>query len=135
MKPLMPLSILLIGLLGSCALPEQYQDPKIWDRPRAEYRIILSTVLPPQVGKNLFQVRLIDPQGIPITDAMVTFYFRMAPMSFMMPQVGRGKMIQPGLYQTQADLKMGGDWDISVEIERPGFPKILEKFVVNAGPM
>ena len=135
MKRLISVSILLIGLLNSCTLPEYYQDPKILDRSRAEYRIILSTVSPLRLGKNLFQVRLTDPGGRPITDATVTFFIRMAHMTFMMDQVQSGKIIQPGVYQAEGEVVMGGDYDVNVEIERPGLPKIREEFVVNAGPM
>lgn len=135
MKRLISISILLIGLLNSCALPEHYQDPKIRDRSRAEYRIILSTVSRPHLGKNLFQIRLTDSEGRPITDATVTFFFRMTHMNSMMYQVQSGKIIQPGVYQAEGDVIMGGDLDVNVEIKRPGLPKIREEFVVNAGPM
>jgi hypothetical protein len=134
MKRLISISILLIGLLNSCTLPEHYQDPETRDRSRAEYRIILATVSRPHIGKNLFQIRLTDPEGRPITDATVTFFFRMAHMSSM-HQVQSGKIIQPGVYQAEGDVIMGGDLDVSVEIERPGLQKIRENFVVNAGSM
>jgi hypothetical protein len=124
--------ILLIGFLGSCALPEHYLAPENWDHPRADYRIILSTSLPPHVGKNLFQARLTNPQGSPVTDVTVTFYLSMLHMAY---HVVNGEMIQPGLYQAESDLYMGGDWDITVVIERPGFQKIQEKFVVKPGEM
>lgn len=135
MKPLFITAILLTGLLASCTLSGHYPDPKPLDRPQADYDISLSTVSRPHVGWNLFQARVNDSEESSVTDATVNFQFQMAHLSFIRPQISKGKMIQPGLYQAEAHLKMGGKWNVIVEIERPGFPKIRKEFVVSAEPL
>ena len=104
----------LIGILTSCA-PLHYQDLENFQREHDGVRLTLST-LPPQlhVGKNLLRVNLTDASGEPIADAMVTFYYRMGHMSFLMPHAVKADMPHPGVYQTEVDLNMGGEWDVTV---------------------
>jgi len=135
MKSSIALLVFLIGLV-SCTLPGHNPDPENLDRQQGNYRIVLSTIpAQPRVGKNLFQMRLSDARGRPILDATVTFSFRMSHMSFRMYQVAEGKMAQPGLYEVEAELNMGGNGDVVVEVERPALPKFSEEFVVDAGDM
>jgi hypothetical protein len=126
---------LLIGFLTSCA-SFHYQDLENLQRERNGIRLTLSNI-PPQlhVGKNLFQANLTDASGEPIVDALVTFYYRMGHMSFLMPHAEKADMPHPGVYEAEANLNMGGEWDVTVEVERAGRPTIREEFVVSAGSM
>jgi hypothetical protein len=125
----------MIGFLASCA-PAHLQDLESLHRERDDIRLTLSTLpIRPHVGKNLFRANLTDASEKPITDAVVTFYYRMGQMSFLMPHAVKGDMPHPGLYEAEADLNMGGDWDVTVEVERAGFPTIREEFVISAGSM
>ncbi len=46
----------------------------------------------------------------------------------------KGALTDKGIYDVEVDLVMGGEWTISIEIERPGIEKILERFIIDAGP-
>lgn len=131
----MRLSIILfifLGSLVSCALPQHYEDFNILHRERGNYVLTLSTSpTHPRVGKNMFSARLTDPTGQAITDAKTTFTYRMPGMR----GVKKAAATEKGNYEVEVDLIMGGEWDLIVEIERPGFEKILEKFIIDAGPM
>ena len=129
------ISIFLIGFLTSCTLPEHYRDIEILHRERSDFILTLSTVpARPHVGKNLFRATLTDPAGRPITDAAVTFSYRMSHM-LLMHNVEKARMSQPGIYEAETDFNMGGDWDVTVEIERPGRKIVREEFVISAGTM
>ncbi len=126
--------ILMIALI-SCAFPQSYEDFQVLNRPRADYVLTLTTVpARPHVGKNLFRARLIDPSGAPISDAKVTFDLRMREMKFMR-RVEKGRAAGEGIYEATADLNMGGEWIVLVEVDRPGLERFREKFIIDAGPM
>jgi len=122
--------MLLIVALASCALPQHYEDLKVLHRERGNYILTLSTSTRPHVGKNQFRARLTDPTGQAISNATVTFHYWMPAMH----GGKKGVSTDAGNYETEVDLIMGGEWNISVEIERPGFEKIREGFIIDAGP-
>ncbi|TAK03426.1 MAG: hypothetical protein EPO39_12190 [Candidatus Manganitrophaceae bacterium] len=129
------LFFILGGLFISCAAPRSYEDLELLHRKRAHYTLTMTTVpTRPHVGDNLFRAQLTDPSGAPISDAEVTFDLRMREMKFMR-KVEKGKPVGEGRYEANVDLNMGGEWFVSVEIERPGFERLREKFIIDAGPM
>lgn len=130
MRPLIAL-FLFLGALLSCALPQHYEDLKVLHRERGDYILTLSTSTRPQVGKNQFHARLTDTSGRPITDAQVTFYYQMLGMRSIRKRMQTDEGI---IYEAEVDLIMGGEWNVSVEIERPHFEKIRENFIIDAGP-
>ncbi|HET6369835.1 MAG TPA: FixH family protein [Nitrospiria bacterium] len=124
---------MLIAILTSCA-PLDYQNLENFHREQSGVHLTLST-LPPQirVGKNIFRVNLTDASGEPIADATVTFSCRMGHVSFLMPHAEKANIQQPGLYEAEVDLNMGGEWDFTIEVERAGLPTVREEFIVSAG--
>lgn len=124
-----------VALLISCVPPSSYENLALLHRERAHYVLTLTTVpARPHVGDNLFRARLTDPSGAPISDAEVTFDLRMREMKFMR-KVEKGQRVGEGLYEATVDLNMGGEWFVTVEVDRPGRERFREKFIVDAGPM
>lgn len=129
------LLIVFAALFVSCLPPQSYKELEVFHREGAHYVLTLTTVpTRTRLGKNLFRAHLTDPAGVPISDATVTFDLRMREMKFMR-RVEKGKLAGEGIYEATADLNMGGEWFVSVEVERPGFEPFREKFIIDAGPM
>jgi len=121
---------LLLGVLPSCALPQHYEDFNVLHRERGDYVLTLLPSTRPHLGKNRFRVTLTDTTGRAITDARITFHYSMPGMR----GAKKGALTDKGIYDVEVDLVMGGEWTISIEIERPGIEKILERFIIDAGP-
>ncbi len=127
--------LFIVTLLVSCAHSPSHEGLQDSNRQRPHFIVTLTTVPPqPHVGENLFRSRLTDAAGAPIADAQVMFELRMKEMRFMR-RVARGRLVDDGVYEATIDLNMGGEWVITVEVERPGFEIFQEKFMINAGAM
>jgi len=51
----------------------------------------------------------------------------------MMPATVPMKPGQDGTYEARANLGMGGQWELTVVIQRAGQPEVKETFSVTAG--
>jgi Cu(I)/Ag(I) efflux system membrane fusion protein len=85
----------------------------------------------PKAGENVIRLKIADKSGQPIKDAQVSFVFNMT-MPGMVPSRGEGKLSQDGFYETKAMLAMAGQWEVSVNVRRPGGKEIQEKFSLVA---
>lgn len=79
---------------------------------------------PPKSGEDIFEVRLKDPAGRPVTDAEVAVLFYMAPMPSMNMPAMRSETklghIENGIYRAPGTVLMAGRWDVIVTVSRGG---------------
>jgi Cu(I)/Ag(I) efflux system membrane fusion protein len=95
--------------------------------------LMLSTEpAPPRIGENRIRVKVTDETGKPVSIAKVLLTYTM-PMPGMVPATIPMALGKDGLYETTANLGMGGPWDLTVTIQRSGRPDIKETFSVTAG--
>jgi membrane fusion protein, copper/silver efflux system len=85
----------------------------------------------PKAGENVIRLKVTDKAGQVVKDAQVSFVFNMT-MPGMIPIKGEGKLSQDGFYETKAMLAMAGQWEVSVNVRRPGGKEIQEKFSLVA---
>jgi Cu(I)/Ag(I) efflux system membrane fusion protein/cobalt-zinc-cadmium efflux system membrane fusion protein len=91
---------------------------------------------PPQKGSNIFQVRLTDANGTPISSAQVTATFFMPAM----PAMGMSALRVPvncadkgaGLYEGSAELGSGGTWQVTITAQQNGRTIVSKQLTVNA---
>jgi membrane fusion protein, copper/silver efflux system len=95
--------------------------------------IVLSTEpASPRIGENTIRVAVTDEKGKPVSNAKVQLTYTM-PMPGMIPATIPMALGKGGLYEAKANLGMGGQWDLTVTIRRPGHTEIKETFSVTAG--
>ncbi len=79
---------------------------------------------PPRMGDNAFAVIVKDPQGVPVTDAVVEVIFFMPAMPSMGMPAMRSAAALPhagaGEYRGPGQLLSGGRWDVTVTVTRAG---------------
>jgi Cu(I)/Ag(I) efflux system membrane fusion protein len=85
----------------------------------------------PKAGENVIRLKVTDKAGQVVKDAQVSFVFNMT-MPGMIPIKGEGTLSQDGFYETKAMLAMAGQWEVSVNVRRPGGKEIQEKFSLVA---
>lgn len=86
----------------------------------------------PRIGENAIHVTVKGEDGKPVSDAKVQLTYTM-PMPGMLPAtvpMNRGK---DGTYEAKGNLGMGGQWDLTIIVQRPGLADIKENFSVTAG--
>jgi membrane fusion protein, copper/silver efflux system len=86
----------------------------------------------PRIGENTIRVMVKGEDGKPVSDAKVQLTYTM-PMPGMLPAtvpMNRGK---DGTYGAKVNLGMGGQWDLTITVQRSGQPEIKENFSVTAG--
>ena len=86
----------------------------------------------PRIGENVVRVTVKGQDGKPVSDAKVQLTYTM-PMPGMLPAtvpMNRGK---DGTYEAKVNLGMGGQWDLTITVQRPGQADIKENFSVTAG--
>jgi len=86
----------------------------------------------PRIGENAIRVTVKGEGGKSISDAKVQLTYTM-PMPGMLPAtvpMNRGK---DGTYEAKVNLGMGGQWDLTITVQRPGQAEIKEHFSVTAG--
>jgi len=81
----------------------------------------------PKAGEITLRLRVKDSKGNPVQDAKVSFNIVMA-MPGMAPSKADGKLSGDGFYEAKANLAMAGEWEVTVEIRRPGQKETQEKF-------
>ena len=95
--------------------------------------LVLSTEpAPPRIGENQIRVKLTDEAGKLVSNAKVLLTYTM-PMPGMMPATIPMTLGKDGGFEAKANLGMGGQWDLTVTIQRAGRPDIKETFSVTAG--
>lgn len=95
--------------------------------------LVLSTEpASPRIGENQIRVKLTDEAGKLLSTAKVVLTYTM-PMPGMVPATIPMAIGKDGLYEAKANLGMGGQWDLTVTIQRVGRPEIKETFSVVAG--
>ena len=79
---------------------------------------------PPKTGDNTFEVKVSDPSGKPVTDADVSVQLFMPAMPTMnMPAMRNETKLAPvggGAYRGPGQVLMGGRWEVTVTVGRPG---------------
>ncbi len=88
--------------------------------------------MPPWIGENIVRVKLSDETGKPVITAKVLLTYTM-PMPGMMPATIPMMQGKDGGFEAKANLGMGGQWDLTVTIQRAGQPEIKETFSVTVG--
>ena len=86
----------------------------------------------PRIGENMVRVMVKGEGSKPVSEAKVQLTYTM-PMPGMLPAtvpMNRGK---DGTYEAKVNLGMGGQWDLTIIVQRPGQPEIKESFSVTAG--
>jgi hypothetical protein len=103
--------------------PASSEHPAPVEAARFDIRIE-STPDPPTAGKNVVNVRLLDANAQPVTDAEIQVRFHMAAMPSMnMPAMGTEATlahVSNGLYRGSAFLSMGGSWSVTIVARRDG---------------
>ncbi len=86
----------------------------------------------PRIGENLIRVTIKGEGGKPVTNAIVQLTYTM-PMPGMMPATVPMKRGKDGAYEAKVNLGMGGQWNLTVTMQRAGQPDVNETFSVTAG--
>jgi membrane fusion protein, copper/silver efflux system len=95
--------------------------------------IALATEPPsPRIGENMIRVTVKGEGGKPVSDAKIQLTYTM-PMPGMMPATVPMKTVKDGAYEAKVNLGMGGQWDLTVTVQRAGQVDIKESFSVTAG--
>jgi membrane fusion protein, copper/silver efflux system len=95
--------------------------------------VALSTEPPsPRIGENLIRVIVKDAGGNPLANATMQLTYTM-PMPGMMPATVPMKPGKDGAYEAKVNLGMGGQWDLTVTVQRAGQADVKEGFSVTAG--
>jgi hypothetical protein len=82
-------------------------------------------------GENVLRVKLTDTSGETIRDAVVSFNITMAMPGMTVTK--EQATLTKDVYQTNVTFSMAGQWDIVVEITRPGQPVRRERLTVLVG--
>jgi len=85
-----------------------------------------------RIGENLIRVKLLDESNKPVSSARMLLTYIM-PMPGMSPATIPMTRAKDGLFEAKANLGMGGQWDLTVTVQRAGRPDIKETFSVIAG--
>ena len=86
----------------------------------------------PRIGENLIRVIVKGEGGKPLPNANVQLTYTM-PMPGMMPATVPMKPAKDGAYEAKVNLGMGGQWDLTVTVQRAGQADVKETFSVTAG--
>ncbi len=102
------------------------------EKKAAGMRIILSTEpSPPRVGDDRIRVQVADEAGKPVLTVKVLLTYTM-PIPGMIPATIPMTLGKDDVYEATANLGMGGQWDLTVTVQRVGQPEIKETFSVTA---
>jgi RND family efflux transporter MFP subunit len=79
---------------------------------------------PPRTGESVFEVRVTDPAGAPVTDADVTVQLFMPAMPTMSMPAMRNETTLPhaggGVYRGAGQVMTAGRWEVTVTVSRGG---------------
>jgi membrane fusion protein, copper/silver efflux system len=85
-----------------------------------------------RIGENLIRVTVTGEGGKSVPHATVQLTYTM-PMPGMLPATVPMKLGKDGTYEAKVNLGMGGQWDLTVTVQRPGQAEVKETFSVTAG--
>lgn len=95
--------------------------------------LVLSTEpTPPRIGENRIRVTVSDETGKQVSTARVLLTYSM-PMPGMLPATIPMEGGKDGMYEAKANLGMGGQWDLTVTVQRAGRPEVKGTFSVTVG--
>jgi YtkA-like len=116
-------AVLCAGLFfGGCqSRPEPQSDIVI------EHEIIPD---PPTVGRSTVTLRVKDASGRPLSGARVDIEANMSHAG-MRPVFSEAKESAPGLYWSDFEFTMGGDWVVTVRLTLPDGRKVEREFDVK----
>jgi len=86
----------------------------------------------PRIGENVVRVTVKGEDSKPISDAKVELTYTM-PMPGMLPATMPMNRGRDGTYEAKVNLGMGGQWDLTIIVQRPGQADVKETFSVVAG--
>ena len=86
----------------------------------------------PKAGDVLFNLKLTDQLGKPVTNAQVLFVYTM-PMPGMTDSKATARHTADGLYEGKVMFGMGGTWVVTVNVTVPGRPPVAEKYQFSVG--
>ena len=112
---------LVYAFLGELAPPSATQQ--VGDLEVSLYSTLTGR---PRVGDNLFEVKLRDPQGQPVSQAEVA-------VAYGMDSMGHGSLVVMrregyGIFTTMFNFPMAGTWKVEVLVRRPGQPEVKAPF-------
>lgn len=84
----------------------------------------------PRLGMNRFQLRLTDQGGEPVAGANVRLTYTLADRK-MIPATIPMHPGDPGRYETDINLGVGGTWNLTVDIQHPDHPRQEGTFSVT----
>lgn len=103
------------------------------ERKVGELTVVLSTEpAAPRIGENKIRVTVTDEKGKPLSKANVQLTYTM-PMPGMIPATIPMVLAKEGAYEAKANLGMGGQWDLTVTIQRASRPDVTATFSVTPG--
>lgn len=85
----------------------------------------------PRIGENVVRITVKGEGGTPVSEAKVHLTYTM-PMPGMVPATVPMTRRKDGTYEAKVNLGMGGQWDLTVTMQRPGQAEIKESFSVTA---
>lgn len=101
------------------------------DKKKGGLTLVLSTEpAPSRIGENLIRVTVRGEGGKPVLNAKVQLTYTM-PMPGMLPATVPMKPGKDDVYVAKVNLGMGGQWDLTVTVQRVGQPEIKETFSVT----
>lgn len=111
---------------GASAKQSAMQEKRVAD----VWVAVLSATETVKVGESAVRVRLRDASGAPVTRAKVRIDYSM-DMPGMSIASAEARELGDGVYEGTAKFTMGGAWSVVVDVDRPGKPRLREKFVVR----
>jgi Cu(I)/Ag(I) efflux system membrane fusion protein/cobalt-zinc-cadmium efflux system membrane fusion protein len=95
---------------------------------------------PPRKGSNVFRVKLIGPNGAPITGAQIGAQINVTFYMAAMPAMGMAAMRTSvdltdkggGTYEGKGDLESGGTWQVTITARQNGTIIASKQLTLNA---
>ena len=126
------LAVSAVVFVSGCG-PAQQEQPAASEGVALDFR---SDPDPLKAGDNSIEVTVRQPDGTPVTDAVVTAVFLMPAMPAMnMPEMRSESQltyIDNGRYRGTGQLSMSGTWNVTVTATRQGEPVGRRSFSIVA---
>ena len=85
---------------------------------------------PPRVGPATITLRVTDESGQPLSGAHINLEGNMSHAG-MVPVFADAVEFEPGLYRSNIELTMAGDWVISAHLTLPDGLKVVRQFEIK----
>lgn len=85
---------------------------------------------PPRTGQVTITLGLTDTSGTPVTGARIKLEGNMSHAG-MAPVFADAKEIEPGRYDSNMELSMAGDWQVSVRVALPDGRQVEREFEIK----